>query len=87
MKQCTHMDPIRHVKPPVRACGHCIKLGDTWVHLRQCIICGQVGGCDSAKNKRATRHIHAVKHPIMKSIEPDESWGRCCVDEIELTFA
>jgi uncharacterized UBP type Zn finger protein len=87
MRQCTHLDQIKHVKPPERVCGECVKLGDTWVHLRQCMICGQVGCCDSSKNKHATKHFHAVKHPIMKSIEPGESWGWCYVDEVELDFA
>jgi uncharacterized UBP type Zn finger protein len=87
MKKCTHLDQIRPVKPPVRVCAECVKLGDTWVHLRQCMICGQVGCCDSSKNTHATKHFHAVKHPIMKSIEPGESWGWCYVDELELDFA
>ena len=86
MKQCTHLDQIKQVKPPKRVCDECVKLGDTWVHLRQCMICGQVGCCDASKNKHATKHFHAVKHPIVKSIEPGETWGWCYVDEVKLDF-
>ncbi|MGO9843016.1 MAG: UBP-type zinc finger domain-containing protein [Candidatus Acidiferrales bacterium] len=87
MKKCTHLDQINHVKPPEPVCVECVKLGDNWLHLRQCLICGQVGCCDSSKNRHATKHFHALKHPIMKSIEPGESWGWCYVDEVELDFA
>jgi uncharacterized UBP type Zn finger protein len=84
MEQCTHLDQIKSVKKPARVCGECVKLGDQWVHLRQCLICGHVGCCDSSKNQHATKHFHAAKHPIMKSIEPGENWGWCYVDEVEL---
>jgi hypothetical protein len=87
VKACTHMDQIRDVKPHTRGCEECLKTGDTWVHLRLCMICGHVGCCDSSKNKHATKHFHAIKHPIMRSIEPGEDWGWCYVDEVELDFA
>ncbi len=74
--QCTHMDQIKKdVKPHTKGCEECLKIGDTWVHLRLCMTCGKVGCCDSSKNKHATKHFHAVKHPIMKSIEPGEDLG------------
>ncbi len=50
-------------------------MGDQWVHLRLCMTCGHVGCCDDSKNKHATKHFHAIHHPIMKSIEPGEDWG------------
>ena len=84
MKQCSHMDKIKAVKEPERMCPECAKQGDSWVHLRQCLICGQVGCCDSSKNQHATKHFHTAKHPIMKSIEPGEDWGWCFVDEVEI---
>ncbi|MFC6661980.1 hypothetical protein [Deinococcus multiflagellatus] len=34
----------------------------TWVHLRVCMTCGHVGGCDPSKNKHATRHAWASAH-------------------------
>ena len=61
----------------------CVKTGDTWVHLRMCLICGHAACCDSSKNKHATKHFHHTKHPLMRSIEPGETWVWCYVDEIE----
>ena len=87
MKQCTHRDQIKVTKPKTHVCAECIKLGDTWVHLRFCMICGNVGCCDDSKNKHATKHFQASKHPIMRSIQPGEDWGWCYVDEVELDFA
>jgi len=88
MNGCTHTDQIRDVKPPhAQVCPECVKMGDTWVHLRQCLSCGSVGCCDSSKNKHATKHFHSSKHAIMKSIEPGEAWGWCYIDEVELDFA
>jgi uncharacterized UBP type Zn finger protein len=81
---CTHTNQIRDVKPHSRGCEDCLKIGDTWVHLRLCMRCGHVGCCDSSKNKHATKHFHSTKHPIVKSIEPGEDWGWCYVDEVVL---
>jgi hypothetical protein len=39
------------------------------------------GCCDSSKNKHATRHFHRMKHPVVRSIEPGESWIWCCKDQ------
>jgi uncharacterized UBP type Zn finger protein len=52
------------------------------VHLRECLVCGHVGCCDSSKNKHATRHFHDTSHPIVASFEPGEEWRYCYVDEI-----
>ena len=79
---CTHTDQIRHLKPEVHVCEECVKMGDTWVHLRLCEICSHVGCCDSSKNKHATKHFRATKHPIVKSIEPGEDWFWCYIDEV-----
>jgi len=79
---CTHTDQIRNRKPKTHGCEECLKMGDTWVHLRLCEICGHVGCCDSSKNKHATKHFRATKHPIVKSIEPGENWLWCYVDEL-----
>ncbi len=57
-------------------------MGDTWVHLRICLTCGNVGCCDSSKNKHATKQFHATKHPVKPSFEPGEDWMWCYVDEL-----
>jgi hypothetical protein len=52
MQQCTHLDQIQDVKPSAEGCEECLKMGDTWVHLRECLICGHVGCCDSSASLR-----------------------------------
>lgn len=79
---CTHLDQIRDVTLNTDGCEECLQSGDTWVHLRQCLICGHVGCCDSSKNKHATKHFHSTGHPIAKSIERGEHWMWCFVDEV-----
>jgi uncharacterized UBP type Zn finger protein len=81
-KQCTHLDQIRQVTPSAQGCEECLKMGDTWVHLRECLICGHVGCCDSSKNKHATKHFHATKHPIIQSFQPGEDWRWCYIDQV-----
>jgi uncharacterized UBP type Zn finger protein len=83
---CTHLNQIKVKHTDIKVCAECVKLGDTWVHLRLCMECGNVACCDSSKNKHATKHFHATKHAIMRSIEPGENWGWCYIDEIELDF-
>jgi uncharacterized UBP type Zn finger protein len=79
--RCSHFHQVRDVAPRTDGCEECLAMGDTWVHLRLCLTCGHVGCCDSSKNKHATRHFHATQHPIMRSLEPGETWGWCYVDE------
>ena len=82
---CTHLDEIRDVSPTTpNGCEECLQIGDTWVHLRLCLICGHVGCCDSSKNKHATKHFHATDHPLVQSFEPGEDWLWCYVDEVAL---
>src|SRR5690348_10298003 len=81
---CTHLDQIREVAPSANGCEDCLKIGDSWVHLRLCLTCGHVGCCDDSKNKHATRHFHATNHPIIQSFEPGEDWAWCYIDELLL---
>jgi uncharacterized UBP type Zn finger protein len=83
---CSHLDQIKRVKPPVKpktkGCEECLKMGDSWVHLRLCLSCGHVGCCDDSKNKHATKHFRSTKHPIVRSLEKGENWMWCYVDEL-----
>ena len=79
---CTHLDKIKNPKPNTKGCEECLKMGDTWVHLRLCESCGHVGCCDSSKNKHATKHFRAIGHPIVKSLEPGENWLYCYLDDV-----
>jgi uncharacterized UBP type Zn finger protein len=82
MAQCTHLSHIHNVTPSAKGCEECLKSGDDWVHLRECMECGHVGCCDSSKKKHATKHFNATKHPIMQSFEKGEDWRWCYVDEM-----
>ncbi len=84
---CKHVKEIQDVKPSAKGCEECLKTGGRWVHLRMCLICGHVGCCDSSPGTHATRHFHATKHPVMRSIEPGETWGWCYVDEVGFEMA
>lgn len=75
MAACQHLNQIEVVTPSGDGCKECLEVGDTWVHLRLCMSCGYVGGCDSSKNKHATKHFNATQHPIIMSFQPDEEWG------------
>ena len=84
MSQCTHLDQIDPNVTPVerrRAAPSACAPGGWWVHLRECMICGEVGCCDNSPNKHATAHFHATGHPIMQSREPGENWYWCYEDE------
>jgi len=81
---CRHLDQIAVTEPAVHVCEECVALGDRWVHLRMCLICGHVGCCDASKNKHATKHFHDSGHPLIRSIEPGEDWVWCYVDKVFL---
>ena len=82
MPDCKHLDQIQDVKPHTKGCEECLKMGDRWVHLRLCMICGHVGCCDSSKNKHATKHYQKTKDPVIRSYEPGERWMWCYADEV-----
>lgn len=79
---CTHLDQIQEVTAKIRGCEECVQMGDSWVHLRVCLICGHVGCCNDSRNKHATAHFHATNHPLMQSCEPGETWIWCYVDQV-----
>jgi uncharacterized UBP type Zn finger protein len=79
---CTHLDQIKVTHTRTDICDECVRLGDTWVHLRLCLECGSVGCCDSSKNRHATAHFHRTQHPLVRSLEPGERWVWCYVDEV-----
>jgi uncharacterized UBP type Zn finger protein len=81
-RTCGHLDQIGDVSPStLDGCEDCLRIGDTWVHLRMCLTCGHIGCCDNSKNKHATGHFQTQGHPIIRSFEPGEDWRWCYVDE------
>lgn len=53
------------------------KNGRSLLDLRECLICGHVGCCDSSKNKHATKDFYTINYQIVQSIEPGEEWCWC----------
>jgi uncharacterized UBP type Zn finger protein len=80
--ECSHLSTIQDVIPSADGCEDCLKIGDSWVHLRLCLTCGHVGCCDDSKNKHATRHHHETSHPVIASYEEGEDWIWCFVDQV-----
>ncbi len=82
---CTHQNEIRDVSPhELGICKECHALGDSWVSLRMCLFCGNVGCCDSSKNKHATKHFTETAHPVMRSVTDGEDFSWCYVDKVYL---
>ena len=81
-RRCNHLDFVKTGHQNSHGCEECLKMGDIWVHLHLCRACGHVGCCDDSKNKHATKHFHATRHPIITSIEPGEDWSWCFIDEL-----
>lgn len=84
MTACTHLDQIElfELPDPIEGCAECLASGSSWVHLRMCQSCGQIGCCDSSPNRHASQHARASGHAIARSAEPGENWSWCYVDEV-----
>ncbi|MBO0845573.1 MAG: cation:proton antiporter [Nocardioides sp.] len=79
-QSCEDLDTtpaIETVEDP--QCVDCLREGTRWVALRQCLVCGNVGCCDSSPRRHATRHFHDTQHPVMESAEPGEDWRWCYI--------
>lgn len=82
---CTHQNEIRDVTPnKLGVCEECRALEDSWVSLRMCLTCGNIGCCDSSKNRHATTHFKKTGHPVMQSVTDGEDFSWCYVDKVYL---
>ena len=84
MEVCEHLiDALGapEITPRTDGCEDCLRIGGWWLHLRQCVGCGRVGCCDESPNRHATAHFGASGHPVIRSIEPEETWLWCFEDE------
>ena len=81
-QDCTHLDQIKITHTDKHVCEDCVKIGGTWVHLRLCLTCGHVACCDSSPNRHASKHFRKTEHPLVRSIEPGETWTWCYIDQL-----
>ena len=81
---CNHLSMIDDFPSNIKVCPQCVEMGSRWVNLRQCLICGQVGCCDSSPNTHATKHFNESGHALVRSLQPGDSWIWCYVDEVAI---
>jgi uncharacterized UBP type Zn finger protein len=79
---CEHFRGLVPAEPASGVCDRCVAMGDRWVHLRSCLVCGMVGCCDASKNRHARAHWEHDGHPVIRSIEPGETWKYCFADGV-----
>ena len=80
---CEHLDQIQDVSPRTEGCEECLTSSDEWVELRMCLTCGQVGCCDSSKNRHATSHFEQTAHAIMQAMGARD-WKYCYIDKTQV---
>jgi len=86
MPSCTHLDRVQITQLPesVDGCEDCLASGGQWLHLRICLECGKVGCCDDSPNRHARAHADSSGHPLIRSLEPGETWSWCFADSVAL---
>ncbi len=89
MPSCNHLDHVLITQLPesVAGCEDCLASGGKWLHLRICLECGKVGCCDDSPNRHAREHAHSSEHPLIRSLEPGETWSWCFLDQVALLIA
>ena len=83
-RSCAHLTDGQRPQPETQACPACLRDSSSWVQLRMCLTCGSVGCCDTSVGRHAAGHFQATGHPVMRSIEPTDTWGWCYVDKAYL---
>lgn len=82
-ESCEHLESHPAVDTtPDAACEACRSEGVQWVSLRQCLVCGEIGCCDSSPRRHAAAHFEETGHPVIESAEPGEDWRWCYVDHV-----
>jgi uncharacterized UBP type Zn finger protein len=83
-RTCGHTAHARRVPVDGSGCLQCRRTGGEWVNLLLCLVCGEVGCCDSSRGRHAYEHFAATGHPVARTLKKGESWGWCYVDEVFL---
>jgi hypothetical protein len=79
---CAHFaSAMADLPAPDTVCPACVEMGSSWVHLRQCLVCGQTACCDNSPNRHATAHARQTGHALIRSAQPGEQWAWCYPDE------
>jgi uncharacterized UBP type Zn finger protein len=88
MDTCSHLDTIQITELPesVAGCEECLATGGKWLHLRICLECGKVGCCDDSPGRHASAHAAESDHPLIRSLEPGETWSWCFVDDLAMVI-
>jgi uncharacterized UBP type Zn finger protein len=82
MAKCEHLKAANpHVKASGEGCVECLQTGQRWVQLRECLVCGHVGCCDSSPGRHATQHFHDTGHPVMQAFQSGSNWKWCYVHQ------
>lgn len=68
--------------PADPVCDACVREGTHPVALRMCLVCGEIGCCDSSVGRHATAHYETTGHAVMQSAEPGETWRWCYVHSV-----
>ena len=85
---CAHAETIQPVLPKSAGCTECLRQGRRdWIHLRMCTSCGFVGCCDDSPGRHADLHAGRFGHPIVRSVEPGETWAWCYLDSVMIASA
>jgi uncharacterized UBP type Zn finger protein len=84
---CEHTDEAQVIDVPAAAgsCPACLRAGTTWVSLRMCLTCGEIGCCDSSPLRHARAHHETTGHALIRSAEPGDPWAWCYRDAIYLS--
>ena len=85
-RACAHSTDDVHTAVPALSCQACASEGLQWLKLRMCLTCGSIGCCDSSEGRHAAGHYERTGHPLMRSIEPGDTWGWCYVHQAYLTL-
>ena len=86
-RACSHTAYVADVgedRSQPATCPSCEARGIAWLKLRMCMTCGNVGCCDSSAGHHARDHFEETGHPLMRSIEPGETWAWCYPDQAYL---
>ena len=85
-RQCLHGADDFAIPDAPAVCPGCVRDSMRPVKLRMCLTCGTVGCCDTSAGRHAMGHFTESGHPVMRSIEPGDTWGWCYADEAYLNL-